>query len=67
MASSNSSTCGCTYGDRGPVLTTRAMPDFGQFVDNLVVGREDVVSELDLDYRPEAIEAHAEGLSLIHI
>ena len=37
------------------------MAEFGHLVDDLIVGGEDVVRELDFHYRPQAVDAHAEG------
>ena len=36
------------------------MSNLSQLIDNLVVGREDVVCELNLDHGPQPIDPHAE-------
>ena len=48
-------------GDRGREFSATAVAQFGDFVDNLVVCREDVVGKLNLSDRPQAVQSHAHG------
>ena len=46
---------------RAAVGAVRAVADLGRLVDDLVVGRVDVVGELDLGDRAEAVHRRADG------
>jgi hypothetical protein len=48
-------------GHRSPEFATGAVSEFGHLVDDLVVRGEDVVCELDLHHRAQAVDAHAKG------
>ena len=42
-------------------MAARTMSDLRQLIDDLVVAREDVVGELDLNDRPQPVDSHSES------
>ena len=61
MAAADAAADGRADHELGGVLAARAVAELGQLVDDLVVGREDEVGELDLGHRHQAVERHADG------
>src|SRR5436190_21762240 len=58
LAAENAAAARRAHRDRRPELAARAIAQPRRFRDQLVGRRIDVISELDLDDRPEAIRSH---------
>jgi hypothetical protein len=61
LAAEDAAAVGAADRDRRGELTARAVAHLGRFGDDLVIGRIDVVGELDLDDGAQAVGAHADG------
>ncbi|MNY35608.1 hypothetical protein D3C86_1700280 [compost metagenome] len=61
VAAADAAAVGGADDDRAGVLPARAVAELRHLVDDLVDGREDVVHELDLGDRAQAVEGHADG------
>ncbi|MNK72771.1 hypothetical protein D3C87_922550 [compost metagenome] len=61
LAAEDAAAIGAADRDRRGELTARAVAHLGRFRDDLVIGRINIVGELDLDDRAQAIGAHADG------
>ena len=57
----DSTTCRGAEGDGRGKLPSRPVSEFGNFVDDLVVCREDIIGKLDFSDGAQSIESHAHG------
>jgi hypothetical protein len=61
LAAANTAAAWRTDRHRGAEGAAATIADTRQFADDLVVGRIDVIDELDLRDRAQAVQAHADG------